>query len=184
MKKTFINLATRHDKRFRIFYNLRELTFKGPLGTVEYHFPIYRARLNLDSSRVIAGVADSQKFVVSLLLFDRGLLSWFKNAYKGVYSGFSQQILLNSNSFKADYSSSGKELVLDLGFSHSVCLKLPETCKFVIQKRQLLFFSHDRSWLRTFSLWFQSLRYPDSYKAKGILFQGQVWRTKPGKQRQ
>jgi large subunit ribosomal protein L6 len=178
MKKTFINLSARQGKRFRVFYNFKELTLTGPLGKLAYNFPIYRARMNLNNIHPI------KQELPSIILYDRGLLAWFKNSYKGVYSGFSQQIVLNSNSFKADYSTSGKEIILDLGFSHSVCLKLPAICKFVIQKRQLLFFSHSLDWLRSFSLWFQSLRYPDSYKAKGILFQGQTWKTKPGKQRQ
>lgn len=178
MKKVTIQLAARQSKRFRITYNSKKIIFSGPIGNLSYDFPVYRMRFFINYSR---GEASNES---SLVLYDRGLLSWFKSAYKGVYSGFSQHMVLNGNSFKADYSIPYNSLLLDLGFSHFVCVKLPSFCKISIQKRTLLFFSHDKTWLRSFLKWFQRLRIPDSYKGKGILFQGQIWKTKPGKQRQ
>lgn len=115
----------------------------------------------------------------------RAIIPWFLNAYRGNYVGYYIEFVLNSVSFRVDpVESADKMLILDLGFSHTVVLKLPSHAFLAFDKRKFKLASYDFGWLSDFSRLLQLLRYPDSYRGKGILFKNQVMKLKPGKQRQ
>lgn len=152
------------DKRLQYSYNF-PLSFSSPL-----------LQFNRGGSKKKVGV----------FLNSYSFYTWLNNYVTSITSGYRVEFVLNSTSYKADKLSVRKSRVLnlDLGFSHTVNLILPNNVYVLIEKRKLMIFSYDYWWITNFSNFFQNLRYPNAYTSKGILLKGQVITLKPGKRRQ
>jgi large subunit ribosomal protein L6 len=95
------------------------------------------------------------------------------------------QLLLNLIGVGFKVFRKTNKLILRLGFSHEVFLKLPfhlfEMKK--LQKRPLLFLltSCDYNLLRNISFFLRSFKKPEIYKGKGFSFKTEILRLKDGK---
>ncbi len=77
--------------------------------------------------------------------------------------GFRSWICKNNNGFKY--------LVLKIGFSRDVCIKMPLAIKVTILKPTLILFkSLDKDLLNQFVAFLRSLKTPDCYKGKGLRY--------------
>jgi large subunit ribosomal protein L6 len=77
----------------------------------------------------------------------------------------------------------GKNLVMALGFSHSVTYEPPAGITFVVDKSQRLLSIEgvDRQLVGEVASKIRSIRPPEPYKGKGIHYQGERVRRKAGK---
>jgi len=102
------------------------------------------------------------------------------NMVVGVSNQFQLTLILKGVGYRA--SVQGKTLILNLGFSHSVEILIPEGISVeVVQNTTLNFKSCDKEQLGLFAAQVRSWRQPEPYKGKGILYQGEIIKRKAGK---
>ncbi|MBE9487792.1 MAG: 50S ribosomal protein L6 [Bacteroidetes bacterium] len=106
------------------------------------------------------------------------------NMVKGVTEGYETKQELKGVGFKA--AVKGKVLELSLGFSHDIHILLPAEIKAeVIAEKKgnpiLTLKSIDKQLIGQVAAKIRSLRKPEPYKGKGILFVGEQIRRKAGK---
>lgn len=73
-------------------------------------------------------------------------------------------------------------IVLKVGFSRDVCVKIPFTIKVIVLKPTLILFkSLDKNVLNQYISFLRSLKTPDSYKGKGLRYVDEAFVLKTGK---
>ena len=76
----------------------------------------------------------------------------------------------------------GSDLVLHLGYSHPITMKIPENIKVTVEKQNgILVFGADRQQVGQFAANIRKQRKPEPYKGKGIRYEGEYVRRKIGK---
>jgi large subunit ribosomal protein L6 len=76
----------------------------------------------------------------------------------------------------------GKDLVLNLGYSHPVTIAIPEAVSVEVEKNTTIHLkSCDKELLGLFGANIRAWRRPEPYKGKGILYQGEQILRKAGK---
>ena len=102
------------------------------------------------------------------------------NMVQGVHQGFTRQLEIQGVGYKAERK--GNTLVLNLGFSHQVVYPFPQGIVVdVEQNTKLAVKGIDKELVGQVAAELRGLRPPDSYKGKGIRFQGERVRLKAGK---
>lgn len=87
-----------------------------------------------------------------------------------------RSIFLMGTGFKVFKSKTIKknEIIFKIGLSHLVKVSIPENISFEIKKiNEIKFFSYDKELLGSFLNFVASIRFPDSYKGRGLLISNQ-----------
>lgn len=105
-----------------------------------------------------------------------------KNAVKGVSEGFTYNLDLVGVGYRA--SVQGRNLVLQLGFSHDITYPLPEGVEAKCDKpTAIALMGPNKQVLGQISSELQGHRPPEPYKGKGVIKQGQFVLRKEGKKK-
>ena len=108
--------------------------------------------------------------------------SLLANMMVGVSNGFQESLEINGVGFRA--AVAGKELQLQLGFSHEVKFPIPPGIEIKAEKPTLLHVSGaDKQLVGQVAAEIRSLRRPEPYKGKGIKYAGEAIRRKEGKKK-
>ncbi len=102
-----------------------------------------------------------------------------KNMIDGVTVGFKKQLELNGVGYRV--ALQGRDLKLEIGFSHSVIYKMPEVVTATVEKNVITLTSPDIEVLGHTAAEIRSLKKPEPYKGKGIKYVDEVIRRKAGK---
>lgn len=106
----------------------------------------------------------------------------FRNLIKGVTEGYQRRLLIEGVGFRA--ALKGKDLVLQLGFSHEVEYKTPAGIDIKVPKQTEIEISGiDKQKVGQVTAEIYSLKKPEPYKGKGIRYEGQQIRRKEGKKK-
>lgn len=87
-----------------------------------------------------------------------------------------RSIFLIGTGFKVFKSKINKknEIIFKIGLSHLIKILIPENISFEIKKiNEIKFFSYDKELLGSFLNFVASMRFPDSYKGRGLLISNQ-----------
>lgn len=104
------------------------------------------------------------------------------NMVKGVTDGFKTVLEIEGVGFKA--AMQGKELVLNIGFSHEVRYTAPEGITIKAEKPTVLSVSGiDKQQVGQVAAEIRSMKKPEPYKGKGIKYEGERIRRKEGKKK-
>ncbi|MBR2141580.1 MAG: 50S ribosomal protein L6 [Rickettsiales bacterium] len=104
------------------------------------------------------------------------------NIVKGLTEGYKVVLEYNGVGYKADVSKSF--LVLNLGYSHDIVMKIPEGITVTPEKPNLINIQGvDKEKVGTFASRIISFRTTEPYKGKGIKYQGQWILRKEGKKK-
>lgn len=104
------------------------------------------------------------------------------NIVKGLTEGFKITLEYNGVGYKAAMVKN--YLILTLGYSHDIAIKIPENVKATPEKPNLIILeSDDKEVVGTIASRIISLRKPEPYKGKGIKYQGQEILRKEGKKK-
>ena len=98
--------------------------------------------------------------------------------------GVSEQFKLNLKLIGVGYRANvqGKLLILNLGYSHSIELPIPEQISIEIKQNTTIHLkSHDKVKLGLFAAKIRSWRPPEPYKGKGVTYEGEIINRKAGK---
>lgn len=150
----------------------------GPKGTLEIKFPdILEIKVEDKNLSVNSKEKIETKFGQSI----RGTIrSHIVNMIKGVTEGWSKKMELQGTGYRAELK--GTDLVLTVGFSHTVTVKAPEGIKFTIEKNIITIDGSDKQTVGEIAAKIKAVRPPDPYRGKGIRYFGEYLKLKPGKQ--
>ena len=108
--------------------------------------------------------------------------SLVNNAILGVNSGYEKTLELTGVGFRA--AIKGKQLNLQLGYSHDINFGIPENIKILVEKQTIIKISGiDKQLVGMIAAKIKTLRSPEPYKGKGIRVVGQYILRKEGKKK-
>ena len=105
--------------------------------------------------------------------------SHIKNMIAGVNKPYEKKLIVEGIGFKADVK--GKDLVLALGFSHTITMPIPADLKVVSEKNNLTISGIDCEKVGQFAAEIRSKKKPEPYLGKGVRYADEVIRRKQGK---
>jgi large subunit ribosomal protein L6 len=106
-----------------------------------------------------------------------------RNGVEGVSTGFTQNLEINGVGYRAQIQ--GKNLNLQLGFSHDIAYPIPEGITIKVGEKQttIAISGADRQRVGQVAAEIRSLRKPEPYKGKGIKYESEHIRRKEGKKK-
>ena len=152
------------------------VTVKGPKGTLTETFsPI----LTIEQADGVLTVKrpNDLKESRSLHGLTRSLLH---NMVVGVTEGFKKELEINGIGYRA--AKQGKQVVLNVGFSHQVFVdEIEGITRDGPQPNQIVVSGCDKQKVGQFAAEVRAIRPPEPYKGKGIKYVDEVIRRKEGK---
>ncbi|PIV43291.1 MAG: 50S ribosomal protein L6 [Candidatus Nealsonbacteria bacterium CG_4_10_14_0_2_um_filter_40_15] len=101
------------------------------------------------------------------------------NMVEGAKNGFEKKLEIQGVGYKAQ--AEGENLTLNVGFSHSVVLKVPEGIKVAVEKNIITISGINKTAIGQFAAIIRKVKPPEPYKGKGIRYLGEKVRRKVGK---
>lgn len=102
-----------------------------------------------------------------------------RNMISGVTEGFSRVLEIEGVGYRAEVQ--GTTLVLNVGYSHSVNVPVPEGITATVEKNVITLTGADKEAVGQFAANVRKVRKPEPYKGKGIRYQGEYIIRKQGK---
>ena len=159
-----------------ITVNYGEVTVKGPLGTMtqKYHPEV---TVKVENGAVLVERLTERKFHHSLHGLTRSLIA---NAINGVSEGYTKTLELMGVGYRVQQAGDG--IILNVGFSHQVELHPEEGVTMEVEGNNRIHVRGiDKQRVGNLAAKVRKVRPPNAYKEKGIRYQGEVLRLKPGK---
>jgi large subunit ribosomal protein L6 len=104
------------------------------------------------------------------------------NLVEGVTNGFTQKLEIQGVGYRA--AVQGKNLNLQLGFSHDVAYPIPTGITIVTEKPTMISVSGiDKQLVGQVAAEIRGYRPPEPYKGKGVRYEGEYVRRKEGKKK-
>ena len=152
------------------------VTVKGPKGTLTKSFNKDMI-IKSENGTVTVARPSEDKFHKSLHGLTRTLIF---NMVEGVTNGFSKTLEIVGVGYRAQ--KQGKNLVMNLGFSHQVIVPETDDIKIdVPQPNQIVVSGIDKQAVGQFACEIREKRPPEPYKGKGIRYTGEYIIRKEGK---
>jgi large subunit ribosomal protein L6 len=157
-------------------YSGSQIIVKGKFGTLEIKIPAAIA-IQHENNIINVSLKNEIRSLRSLHGLYRTLIN---NMVVGVSEQFELTLILKGVGYRATVQ--GKEIVLNLGYSHPVNIKIPETISVeVIQNTTINLKACDKELLGLFAANIRAWRRPEPYKGKGILYKDEQVLRKAGK---
>lgn len=102
-----------------------------------------------------------------------------QNMVLGVTEGFAKQLEVNGVGYRVNMQ--GKNLLLNLGFSHDVPVLIPAEVEASVEGNVITLKGANKQLVGEIAAGIRRLRKPEPYKGKGIRYVGEVVRRKAGK---
>lgn len=150
---------------------------KGPKGELQHTFPA-AMEIKLDKGEVTVKRPSDEPNHRALHGMTRALIN---NMVVGVSSGFSKVLEVNGVGYRARLE--GKNLILNVGYSHPVEVVPPEGIEFEVddRTRQITVRGYDKQVVGHITADIRKVRPPEPYKGKGIKYLDERIRRKAGK---
>jgi len=173
-----INIAI--PDKVKVLLSGNTINIEGPLG---------KKSLNLDTDMFDLIISEGKEVSIKpkkisqdikrLWGMNRSLLN---NAIIGASKGYEKILELSGVGFRG--ALKGKQLNLQLGFSHDVNFDIPEGIKITVEKQTIIKITgFDKQQVGMIASQIKSIRPPEPYKGKGIKEQGQYILRKEGKKK-
>lgn len=156
--------------------NGTEVTVKGPKGTLKQNVH-ERMTVTVEGNEIIVTRPTDEKDDRALHGLTRTLVS---NMVVGVTEGFKKELEVNGVGYRVQ--KQGKNLVMNLGFSHQVIV--PEVDGITIDvpgPNAIVISGADKQQVGQIAAEIREKRPPEPYKGKGIKYVGEHIRRKEGK---
>ena len=152
------------------------VTVKGPKGTLTGTFNSNMAIVLADGVVTVTRPND-QKENRSLHGLTRTLIA---NMIEGVNKGFTKELEIVGIGYRA--AMQGKDLVLNVGYSHQVVMAPPAGITVEVPApNKIVISGFDKQLVGQFASEVRGVRPPEPYKGKGIKYVDEVVRRKEGK---
>ena len=153
------------------------VTVKGPKGQLTDTFSP-DISIDVTSEKITVTRPTDQRHHRAMHGLVRALLN---NMVVGVNNGFSRELEIQGVGYRA--AMEGKNLVLNVGYSHPVVFEPEENISFEVEKggRSLAVKGIDKAVVGEIAARIRRVRPPEPYKGKGIRYKGETVRRKAGK---
>ena len=153
-----------------------QVTVKGPMGTViqTYHPEV---EVKVEDGAVLVERLSARKFHHALHGLTRSLID---NAITGVTQGYTKTLELMGVGYRVQQAGDG--IILNVGYSHPVEIHPPEGVTMEVEGNNRVHVRGiDKQKVGNLAAQVRKVRRPNAYKEKGIRYQGEILRFKPGK---
>jgi len=165
----------------KVAVNGQKVNVEGPKGKLELtvHPTI---RVELKGSELMVSRPDDERQSRALHGLTRSLLA---NMVEGVTNGYKKTLELRGVGYKAEMK--GKNLALSVGYANQVLVAIPTGLAVKVEPGQgeitgrIVVEGPDKQQVGNFAAEVRKVRKPEPYKGKGIRFEGEQVKIKPGK---
>ena len=155
----------------------RAVTVKGPKGTLEHTVaePIEITRAEDGTLQVTR--PNDERTNRALHGLSRTLVA---NMVQGVTEGYTKTLEIQGVGYRA--ALKGRDIELQVGYSHPVAIKAPEGIEFEVpQPTRVIIKGNSKQQVGEIAAVIRKQRPPEPYKGKGIRYAGEIVRRKVGK---
>ena len=165
-------------KKVKVTLNGQKILVDGPKGSLSRILPsLICCTLNEEEGKLFLEKVQDTKLSQALYGLSRTLVA---NMVTGVSDGFDKRLQITGVGYRAQLD--GKNLVLNMGYSHPVHMTPPADLSIKIENPTTVVVSGPRKdVVGEFAAKIRSVRPPEPYKGKGIAYEGEVIRRKAGK---
>jgi large subunit ribosomal protein L6 len=153
---------------------------KGPKGELSFTVPD-KIKVAKTNAGIEVSPLDDTKMARSMWGMSRTMVA---NLIRGVLEGYSRTLEIQGVGFRA--AMKGKELQLNIGFSHDVVHKIPAGVEVKVAgaKQEIITVSGmDKQLVGQVAANIRASRPPEPYQGKGIRYQGEYIFRKEGKKK-
>ena len=156
--------------------NGSEVTVKGPKGELKNTFNADMA-IAMEGNEIVVTRPSDVKEHRALHGLTRTLIA---NMVEGVTNGFTKELEVNGVGYRVQ--KQGKNLVMNLGYSHQVIMEeIPGISIEVPAPNKIVISGADKQMVGQFAAEVREKRPPEPYKGKGIKYADEHIRRKEGK---
>jgi len=154
-----------------------EVKVKGSKGELSQKFHKL-IEIKKDGETLVVAPKDESREARALWGLSRTLVA---NMIEGVTKGFSKKLIITGVGYKS--ALKGKNLELQLGFSHPIEVKAPAEIEFEVdsKKNTIVVRGIDKQLVGETAANIRKWRKPEPYKGKGIAYEGEYIPRKAGK---
>ena len=152
------------------------VTVRGPKGTLTQEFS-HRMTITLEGGVINVTRPSDEKEDRALHGLTRTLIN---NMIIGVTNGYSKKLEINGVGYRAQ--KQGKQLVLNLGYSHNITFDEFDDIKFdVPSQTEIIVSGINKQTVGEIAAQIRGKRPPEPYLGKGVKYEGEHIRRKAGK---
>ena len=150
---------------------------KGPKGQLEHTFPA-SMKITLDKGVITVDRPSDEGRHRAMHGMTRAIIN---NMVIGVTDGFEKILEINGVGYRGELQ--GKNLILNVGYSHPVDVVPPEGISFEVEDRNRVIHvrGYDKALVGQVAADIRKIRPPEPYKGKGIKYRDERIRRKAGK---
>ncbi len=151
---------------------------EGPKGKLERTLnPLVSVALDAAKKELVVTRSDDSKASRAQHGTARALLA---NMVEGVTNGFKKTLEIQGVGYKAEQK--GKNLVLSVGYANTIALPVPGNVTMTLEgPTKIHITGADKQLVGQFASDIRRVRKPEPYKGKGIRYEGEQVKIKPGK---
>ncbi|MEA5594889.1 50S ribosomal protein L6 [Rivularia sp. UHCC 0363] len=154
-----------------------KVSVKGPKGELSRELPT-EVSVSQEGDTLTVSRENDSRVCRQMHGLSRTLVS---NMVEGVSKGFQRQLKLQGVGYRAQLK--GRDLVLNVGYSHPVEIAPPEGIQFAIEEKgvAIVISGYDKEMVGNTAARIRAVRPPEPYKGKGIRYDNEIVRRKAGK---
>jgi large subunit ribosomal protein L6 len=153
-----------------------KVSVRGPKGALEQALPQH-VQIQTEANQVVVSREGDHRQARANHGLVRALV---RNMVVGVSQGFEKKLEVVGVGYRAEVR--GKNLVLNLGYSHPIEYAIPAGVAVAVDKAGAITVSGiDKQQVGQAAADIRSYRKPDAYKGKGVRYSGEYIRLKAGK---
>lgn len=153
------------------------VSIEGPKGKLEQHVhPSIKVVLDSAKKELVVTRPDDERQSKALHGLTRSLLA---NMVEGVTNGYKKSLEVQGVGYKAEIKD--KSLVLSVGYANTISVPIPGGVMVKVEGAKIHVTGPDKQQVGQFASDVRRVRKPEPYKGKGIRYEGEVVKIKPGK---
>jgi large subunit ribosomal protein L6 len=155
----------------------RLVRVEGAKGKLELNVhPAIKVAVDAGKKELVVTRPDDERQNKALHGLTRSLLA---NMIEGVTNGYKKSLEIQGVGFKAELK--GKELVMTVGYANTINVPVPPGVTVQVEGLKVHVSGPDKQLVGQFASDVRRVRKPEPYKGKGVRYEGEVVKIKPGK---
>ena len=169
-------LSIKLPEKVEVKINNQEINISGPYGELSREVSELIV-INTENNEISVKPKDNSREARALHGLSRTLIN---NMVVGVSNKFERRLEIKGVGYRSQVQ--GKDLILNLGYSHPVVIPIPVGINVAVEANvNILVTGIDKEAVGQLAATIRSKRPPEPYKGKGILYKGEIIKRKVGK---